>query len=360
MATPGAGEPPRPTARPTLKAVAARAGVSFKTVSRVVNGEPGVSDGLAERVRTAADELGYRPDKGASALRRRDRRTATVGVLLQDLSNPFSAAVLRAVEDVAQARSVVVVAGSIEEDERLQRDLVEELVARRVDGLILAPVAADQSLPLAVRQAGPPVVFVDRAPAQDGADAVVVDNVGGARAATEHLLSHGHQRIAFFGDRPSITTATDRLAGYRAALHAAGVEPDPALVWMGPGSERAGYVATMRVLGLPEPPTAVFAAQNFLTMGALRALAFRGDHHRVALVGFDDFPLADVLDPPVTVVAQDVAAVGRRAAQLLFARLDGDASPPHVVRLPTQLVVRGSGEIAPVRSRRRPPRRSSR
>lgn len=339
--------------RPTLREVAAAAGVSIKTVSRVVNDEPGVSEPLAQRVQRATTALGYRPDMAASNLRRSDRRTATIGLLLADVSNPFSAALLRAVEDVARPRGVAVVAASVDEDEERERSLVDDFVARRVDGLLVTPTSQERSPLARERQSGLPVVFIDREPPMDDADAVLVDNTRGARAATEHLLAIGHRRIAFLGDSPTISTAQQRLAGYRSALRRHGIRVDRRLYRLGPSSEELGYGTTMEMLDGPDPPSAVFAGQNLLTMGALRALSQRGLRSRVAVVGFDDFPLADLLDPPVTVVAQDVAALGRAAAELLFARMDGDTSRPRRLVLPTQLVPRGSGEIRPPRWRRR-------
>jgi LacI family transcriptional regulator len=334
-------------ARPTLKEVATLAGVSWKTVSRVVNGESGVSDEMVAKVQAAARELGYKPNMAASSLRRTDRRTATVGLLLQDLSNPFSASVLRGVEDVARSRGVAVLAASLDEDAEREQALVEEFVARRVDGLVVAPVAADQDSVVAERQAGLPVVFVDREPDGLDADLVVVDNVQGSYDAIVHLIKHGHRRIGFLGDRPSIATARQRLDGYLAALRDNRVPADKHLYRLEAASERFGYEATLALLDGPRPPTAVFAAQNFITMGALRALAERGLRHEVALVGFDDFPLADLLDPPVSVVAQQVSEVGEQAATLLFSRIDGDRSASRRVVLPTRLIARGSGEIPP-------------
>jgi LacI family transcriptional regulator len=335
--------------RPTLKEVAALAGVSWKTVSRVVNGEPGVSEAMIARVQAAASELGYKPNMAASSLRRTDRRTATVGLLLQDLSNPFSASLLRGVEDISRERGVAVLAASLDEDAEREQALVEEFVARRVDGLIVAPVGADQSSVLSEQKAGLPVVFVDREPDRLDADVVVVDNVQGAYGATAHLIEHGHRRIAFFGDDPLIVTARQRLHGYLAALRGHNVPVDTALYRLDTATEWFGHEATLAMLDAPEPPTALFSAQNFITMGALRALAERALQHKVALVGFDDFPLADLLDPPVSVVAQQVGEMGRQAALLLFSRIEGDHSASRRVLLPTRLIARGSGEIpAPV------------
>jgi LacI family transcriptional regulator len=333
--------------RPTMRDVAALAGVSLKTVSRVINAEPAVSADLLARVERAIDQLDYRPNLTASSLRRNDGKTATVGLVLEDLANPYSAAVTRAVEDAARPRRVTVVAGSVDEDPERERALVREFVARRVDGLIVAPTAADQSYLIADRRAGMALVFVDRPPNHLDADAVVAANRSGATDGVRHLLAGGHRRIGFLGDLATIATAADRFAGYVDAIERAGLAADMTIIRRDLRSVDAAKAAVEELLRLPRPPTAIFAAQNVLGIGAFAAL--RGLHRQfdVALVGFDDFPLADLLDPGVTVVAQDPAAIGRLAAETLFRRLDGDRSPSTVQVVPTRLIVRGSGEIVP-------------
>src|SRR4051795_13421727 len=208
---------------PTMRDVAALARVSLKTVSRVVNDEPGVKPEVRVRVQEAAHRLDYRPNLTASNLRRSSGRTRTVGALLQDISNSFSSALLRSLEDVARERGVAVLAASLDEDAERERALVGDLVGRRVDGLVLMPATDRQDYLSADLRAGLPTVFVDRAPRGVEADAVTVDNVGGACAATRHLLGQGHRRIAYLGDATPIRTAADRLEGYGAALEAAGL-----------------------------------------------------------------------------------------------------------------------------------------
>jgi LacI family transcriptional regulator len=211
----------------------------------------------------------------------------------------------------------------------------------------VAPVGPDQASVFAERQAGLPVVFVDREPDRLDADVVVVDNMQGAYDATVHLISHGHRRIAFLGDQRSIATARQRLEGYLAALRDHTIAGDEQLYQLDTATERFGREATLSLLDGQGSPTAIFAGQNFITMGTLRALAERGLQRKIALVGFDDFPLADLLDPPVSVVAQEAGEVGREAGQLLFSRIDGDHSTSRRVLLPTQFIPRGSGEIPP-------------
>ena len=341
------GSTPTDRPRPTMRDVAALAGVSLKTVSRVINAEPAVSEDLLARVLRAIDQLDYRPNLTASSLRRSDGKTATVGLVLEDLANPYSAAVTRAVEDAARPRRVTVVAGSVDEDPERERALIREFVARRVDGLIVAPTAADQSYLIADRRAGMALVFVDRPPNHLDADAVVAANRSGATDGVRHLLAGGHRRIGFLGDLSTITTAAERYAGYVDAIERAGLPVDDTIVRRDLRAGDEARAAVEELLGLPAPPTAIFAAQNVLGIGAFAALRSARRQFDVALVGFDDFPLADLLDPGVTVVAQDPTAIGRLAAETLFRRLDGDRSPSTVQVVPTRLIVRGSGEISP-------------
>ncbi len=342
----GASTSDAPRGRPTMRDVAALAGVSLKTVSRVINGETTVAAELADRVHRAAAALDYRPDLAARNLRSSDRRTRTIGVLLENVANPFSSAVHRAVEDMARDRGVAVFAGSIDENPSRERELATALIARRVDGLIIVPSGDDQSYLASDQRAGLSLVFVDRPPQLLRADAVLCDNAGGARAAVEHLLAGGHRRIAFLGDLAGIATVGARLSGYTAALAAAGVAVDPELVRLDiHGNDTAA--TEIRALIDGPAPTAVFTTQNLITIGAVRALRALGLERTIALVGFDDFLLADLLQPAVTVVAQDPAAIGRAACELLFARMEGSTEPVGERIIPTTLIPRGSGEIAP-------------
>jgi len=332
-----------------MRDVAARAGVSFKTVSRVVNAEAGVSTAVRERVQAAVVELNYRHNLPASNLRRAAPRTATVGALLQDVGNTFSAALLRAVENRLRERGVALLAASLDEEPQRERGLVADLVSRRVDGLVLMPASSSQEYLVHERQAGMPTVFVDRRPRGVSADSVTIDNYGGGRLAAEHLVRQGHRRIAMLGDLSRIDTASARVQGFLTAATAAGLSGVGELVRSDLRTPAAGQQALLALMALPDPPTAVFAARNELSIATVRTLRALGLAHQVAVVGFDDFPLADLLDPPLTVVRQDVTRMGSETGRLLFQRLDGDTgSPVHVVLEPV-LVARGSGEIAPPR-----------
>src|SRR3989442_153324 len=213
--------------------VAGLAGVALKTVSRVVNSEPGVSPELEARVRRAIEQLNYRRDANAATLRRLGRKTQTIGLVLEDVSNPFSSELHRAVEDTARARHVLVFAGSCDEDAQRERELIGSFRDRRVDGIIVVPASHDHTYLYEEQRAGTAVVFVDRPAGHLDADTVASDNVGGAVEAVEHLIAHGHRRIAFFGDLLTISTAEARLQGYMRTLDRAGIPRDSALIRTG-------------------------------------------------------------------------------------------------------------------------------
>jgi LacI family transcriptional regulator len=328
-----------------MREVAALAGVSLKTVSRVINREPGVSAELAQRVLQAVARLDYRHNTSASSLRRSDRRTATIGLLLEDVANPFASAIHRAVEDVARARETLVFAGSSDGEPRRELELVRALASRQVDGLIVMPAARDHRELLNERRLGLPMVFVDRLASAPDVDSVTSDNRGGAQTGVRHLFSHGHRRVAFLGDLRTIWTAEQRYLGYLEGLATQGLRLREDLVRRDLRSTPAAEAAALDLLALAEPPTAFFAGQNLLTIGVVRALQRLGLRRSVAVLGFDDFTLADLLDPPVSVIAQDPAAIGRAAAGRLFARLDGDESVAEHVQVPTHLIARGSAEF---------------
>jgi LacI family transcriptional regulator len=329
-----------------MKDVAAHARVGLKTVSRVVNGEEGVAADTRSRVRESIAALGFRRNDGARILRQ--GRTASIGMVLEDLADPFYAPLARAVEEVAREHGALLINGSSAEDPERERELALSLCARRVDGLVIVPAGDDHRYLQPEMDAGVATVFVDRPPGGVEADVVLTDNAAGARAGVAHLIAHGHRRIGFLGDRPGIPTAAERLRGYRAAMADAGLTVAPEWVSMGPTEPGRVRADAERMLGGAEPVTAFFSGNNRVTVTLVRVLAGQpGRAGRVAVVGFDDFELADLLPVPVTVVAQDPALLGRTAAGLLFRRLAGAAEAPHRVALATRLVARGSGELPP-------------
>lgn len=325
------------TRRATMHDVARLAGVSLKTVSRVVNAESGVRADTERRVRTAIDALGFRRNLGASHLRR-GTSTGTIGVLLEDLANPFYATLTRAIEEVARRSGRHVLAGSSDEDPDRERELALDFCSRRVDGLVVVPTRGRHDYLVPEIEAGLPVVFVDRPADGVAADTVLVDNAGGVAAAVDHLAAHGHERIGFLGAAPSIHTAAERLRGFLAGR-------DGEFVAMGPHDETTVERSLHHFLDRPRPATALVTGDNRITVLVLRALAAR--RARPALVGFDDFELADLMSPPVTVVSHDTPLLGRTAAELLAARIAGDDTPPRRVTVPARLIARGSGETRP-------------
>lgn len=329
----------------TMKDVAALAGVSLKTVSRVVNQEPGVSSDLIDRVMHAVRLLGYHHNTTASNLRRADQRTATIGLLLEDVANPFSSALHRAIEEVARQHDTLVFAGSSEEDPAREEKMALTLASRRIDGLIVVPVSQSRSGLMHIQRLDRPIVCVDRPAIFDNTDSVTVDNRAGAATAIRHLAAYGHRRIAFLGDLRTIWTADQRYLGYVEGLALTGCQLDPRLVRQDLHSIDAADSAAQELLAAEHMPSAFFTGQNLITIGVVRALQRLDLQERIALVGFDDFPLADLLIPRVSVIAQDPTALGRLAAELLFARLAGDYSPAQQIVVPTQLIARGSGEI---------------
>lgn len=331
-----------PTRRPTLTEVAALAGVSLKTASRALNREPNVAEATGRRVRDAADHLGYRLNGIARELRR-GATSALVGLISGDLRNPFYSAVASGLERELRQHGLQLVTANNDEDAELERTLVDAFLERRVRALIVVS-SGDQHDYLEIEGArGVPMVFLDRPPDGLVADAVLIDNTGGARTAAAHLLAAGHRRIALVADLARMAPQRGRIEGFVQAMAAAGNTAwEPYLRTDVHDAVRAE--STVRdLLALAEPPTALLTANNRLTTGALRALRDQPD--RPALVGFDDFDLADILG--TTVIAHDPVAMGREAARLANRRIHGDLSPAQTVIIPTSLIERGSGELPP-------------
>ncbi|MEO6470211.1 MAG: LacI family DNA-binding transcriptional regulator [Aeromicrobium sp.] len=330
-----------------MRDVAELAGVGIKTVSRVVNDEPNVSPAMAERVRRAVTELMYQHNLAAGNLRRSDRRSLSIGLILANVANPFDAAVHRGVEDVANSHGVAVFSASTDENPDRERSLNAAFTARRVDGLIVVSANPTHDFLAADLEVGMSIVFVDRPPVGIEADSVLVDNFGGAAQAVEHLHSHGHRSIAFLGDRSTLWTARERHSGFLAALEKLHIDAANAPTIDNLSNEYVAEAAVRSLMEASEPPTALFAAQNLVTIGAIRALRSLGLEQEIALVGFDDLPLADLLQPGVTVIAQDPLQTGKLAAERIFDRINGDAGPAQRILVPTRFLVRGTGEIPP-------------
>lgn len=315
--------------------VARVAGVSVKTVSRVVNDEPRVDPLTAARVSQAIAALGFRRNDGARQLR--TGKTSSIGLIVEDLADPFYSALAKAVAVVAQQHDHLLFTVSAEGSPEREHSLLSALLSRRVDGLIVVPAGIDDHGWLAAENV--PCVFVDRPGTGMATDTVLTDNTGGIASAVDHLVATGHRRIGFLGDDPGFWTAQRRREGFLMAAESRRIRDDR-LIAMGPhDTDSIGRVWASWLRG-PDPVTAVVTGNNRVTVSAVRAL--RLVRARLALVGFDDFELADLLQPPVTVVAQDPAALGRTAADRLFGRLAGEAPGTDPVIVPTRLLVRGS------------------
>ncbi|MEU0552558.1 LacI family DNA-binding transcriptional regulator [Dactylosporangium sp. NPDC006015] len=330
------------SSRPSLAQVAALSGVSVKTASRALSGEGYVAVETKARVQNAADELGYRLNRTARELRRGGNTSTLVGLLSGDLANPFYSRLASGLERELRMHGLQLITASTDENPEWERRLTDSLLERRVRGLVVVSTMAEHGHLAAERRHGSPFVFVDRPPVDLTADAVLLDNRGGAKSAAEHLLERGHRRIGIVGDLSRLTTHQDRVEGFAEAMEAAGITG-----WRDYLLEDAHDVdkaerAVHSLLARDPAPTAVFTTNNRITTGALRALRASGNRDK-ALIGFDELDLGDVLG--VTVVAHDPEEMGRHAARLLLARLEGDDGPARRVILPTRLIERSTTAV---------------
>jgi LacI family transcriptional regulator len=324
----------------TITDVARAAEVSPATVSRVLNGTSAVSPARAERVREAAEQLGYRPFEPARALRR--QLTSVWAAIIADIENPFFTAMVRGIEDVARAEGFRLVLCNSDEDLDKERAYIDVVIAERMSGVVIAVASTDDSSLQPLLDQRVPIVAVDRHPIDERLDSVVVDNRAGASDAVEHLLSNGWSRIGCLTGPTRVDTANERLDGYRDALRARRSPIDRSLVRRADYKEAGGYRATRSLLESPDPPDALFVANNPMAVGALRAIRDLGHSvpHDIGLVAFDDSPWTTLTSPTLTVVAQPAYEIGQAAAELLVTA-GTDRPPRHVVLSPT-LVVRES------------------
>jgi LacI family transcriptional regulator len=325
--------------------VAREAGVALRTVSRYVNGDSTVGPSLADRVREAIDRLGFQPDERARQLR--SGRTGTIGAAVRNISDAHP--VLRAVDEAARAAGLTVVAMSTEDDESREREAVMSMFGRRMDGIIIEPIADNHQYLQPEIDSGLPVVAFDRPATGVDVDTVLTDNRGGIRLAFEHLVKHGHRRIAYIGDAERIYTGNERATAFRQCARQAGL-PVAGLVHPGPIEPARIAAALASIRDHRDPASAIVTGNVATTVAVIRALG--DDFGTTALVGFDDFPLADLLRPGLTVVAQGDVEIGRTTVDLFRGRLADRTRPVQTVTIPTTLIVRGSGELGRVTRRR--------
>lgn len=324
---------------PTMHDVGKLAQVSAMTVSRVLKNDPGVSEATRERVFAAVDRLGYRRNETARSLRLGG--SGMIGLVVTNLANPFYSRLALGVQEVATEFGFRMLLSNSAEQADKEPDLVDGLVDHRVEGLIVVPAGSRQKhLADAMRHV--PVVLAARPPAGLDTDCVLVEDFHGAREATGCLLAEGHTRIAFLGNPPALYTGAERLRGFWAAHEEAGVAPDNGLIRQGLVDSGTAEEATRELLGLPEPPTALFCTNNRISQGAIRAL-YKA-RVTIPLAGFDDFDLSDVLGLPLTLVSYDADEIGRQAARLLIDRLgqrDEERPAPRRVTVPTRVIRHG-------------------
>jgi LacI family transcriptional regulator len=328
----------------TIRDVARRSGVSPMTVSRVINESARVSPETRRRVERAISELGYVPSRLARGLSR--QRTGTIALIVPDVANPFFTLVVRAAEEVARRADFRVILCDTRSDLAVERDVIGELLAHRVEGIVIAPVSDRSSAHLRrLDRFGVPFVLIDRTVAGVEADAVLGDSAAGARQLVDHLISLGHRRIGMVVESDEVSTARDRRRGYADALAAAGIALDPALVADADADPRGGFEGMSRLLELEDRPTAVFTVNNLSAVGAIEAVRAAGLEvpDDVALVCFDDIEYASRLYPFLTAMEQPAETYGTLGAQLLLERIEGRGPERRrMVVLPAQFVVRRS------------------
>ncbi|WIB59636.1 LacI family DNA-binding transcriptional regulator [Curtobacterium sp. MCLR17_007] len=334
-----------PTRKPamTVKDIARVAEVSPMTVSRVLSGGKNVRPALREHVERVIAEVGYHRNENARSLRP-GQRSGLVGVMITNIGNPYYAGVVQGIEQVVAATGRRILVGTTNEDADLERQLLSDFLGRQVEGLVVVPVGPDVERFTTARLHDVPLVLASRTVRDVPADAVLIDDVHGAHAATAMMLEDGHRRIAFLGNKVTVSTGQRRLTGFRRAFAEHGTELDDALVVLGLQDTDTAERAMRELLGRAEAPTAVFAANNRISVGAIRAIAKGVADGTVdqppRLFAFDSFDFADMAPIPLSVIDHDPAELGRVAARMLLSRLDGsaDGEPPRLVELPVHIV----------------------
>lgn len=331
----------------TIREVAEKANVSSSTVSHVINNTRYVSEETRARVMEAMRELNYIPNRLARSLRSKDMRTNTIGLLIPDSANPFFAEVSRGVEDACFEKGYNVILGNSDNDQTKEIEYLDVLLSKQVDGIILVSAGSQDDTLEFVNERGATVVAVDRAfdeAIRDSVDSVLVDNEGGGYEATRYLLDLGHVRIGCISGPSLLRPSAGRVHGYVQALAEAGVESDPSLIIPGDFRPQSGYEITQQLLELDSPPSAIFACNDMMAMGALYATHEAGlrTPEDVSVVGFDDIELASFTVPRLTTIAQPSHEMGFLAVELLTQRFSSPSSPRRHEVLPTSIVIRDS------------------
>jgi LacI family transcriptional regulator len=328
----------------TVRDVARKAGVSAMTVSRVVNDHRGVSAATRKKIEIAIAELDYAPSKMASGLS--SSKSQLIGLIVPDVSNPFFAPIVRGAETAARRAGYRMLLCNSESDLRLEREYVTDLVAHRVEGLLIAPVGdrSDAHL-LKLVEAHFPLVLLDRQVPGIECDSVTLDNIHSAKQMTEHLIAVGHRRIAFVTDAEAVSTGRERRQGLQEALANARIEFSESLIFHGSADQLGGYRAAQQILNLSERPTAVFTVNNMTAVGVMQALREANVRvpEEIALVCFDDVHHLAVISPFLTVVDQPAETMANVAAQLLLERIGRiGGKNSRNISFPGKLIIRES------------------
>ncbi len=327
----------------TVKDVAAKADVSTATVSRVLSGKGGVSSELEQRVRSAIDELDYRPNQAARRLR--ERTAKIIGVLVPDIQIHFFASIVVSIERVLQEAGYLLLLGNTYDSLESEKQHIETFLSEDVSGVIFTPaVSPDIQNFKRLRDAGVPMIAIDRLPGDLRVDTVQVSNEKSTLNATLHLISEGHHRIGYIGGPKSISTAVDRQAGYECALTQLGIPLDQSLIQPGGYTIEGGYRAMRDLWKLNQRPTALLMANNSMTLGAMQFICENDISvpDQISIIGFDDMPWSTILRPPLTVITQPTTEIGVLAAQLMLARLNEPNSSIKHITLETHMVLRQS------------------
>lgn len=328
----------------TLKDVADKAQVSISTVSRVINKEPLVKPKTKERVEAAISELNYRPNRVAQRLRSINSKNKLIGLVLPDIQNPFYVDVVRGVEECAYQHNFAVMIGNFDQDERKEKLYLDILQSESMDGLIVAPSRGRDKHIAQVIHNGYSVVCIDRGLIGTDVDVVKVNNEAGAYGAIDYLIGLGHRKIAHITGHPQIPTTIERVAGYEGAMAKNDIEIDDRLIKSSNSDYQSGATLMQELLDLPDPPTAVFTANNLLTLGALKTIHKNGLNipDDISIVGFDDMYWSMSLNPPLTAVRQSGYDIGNKAAELLLQKIANPDRQTSSLVLDTELIVRQS------------------
>lgn len=324
----------------TIKDVAARAGVSQATASRVLSGHPATSGDSRDRVTAAAQQLNFRPNAQARSLR--SAKTNVVGLLVSDVRNPFFADLAHAVEQAALAAGYVILLGNANESEEQQNRFLDTLVDHRVDGVIVAPQGDGSGSISSLLERGVPAVFVDRTVHGVSVPSVTTDSRQGISEAVRHLAGQGHRRIGYIAGPQSVSTGRERYAAFVDAMRGAGLDQDAELTVFGDFQAASGAAATGQLLRLDKPPTAILAADSPMAAGAVSQIRQQGLRlgQDIALVAFDDIDWFALLNPSLSVISHSVEDMGRTAVDLLVSVISG--GQPESVMLPSRLIIRES------------------